>query len=186
VIGAGIAGFSVACAAAREGRSVVVIDDGPVGGGETGRSTAHPMTAFDDRYAEVQRIHGAAVAHRVAESHAVAIDSIEAILHDEGIDCGFARVDGYLFAPAGAAAALLEREQLAARRLGLAARWSGSIACRCRKWTWGRRCGFPARRRLRAVGEFLRENLDVARSDAGWGHPGEVRQPARGASRPAA
>ena len=36
VIGAGIAGVTTAYVAARENRSVVVVDDGPVGGGMTG------------------------------------------------------------------------------------------------------------------------------------------------------
>ncbi|HXG70483.1 MAG TPA: FAD-dependent oxidoreductase, partial [Gemmatimonadaceae bacterium] len=41
VIGAGIAGMTTAYLLARAGRAVVVIDDGPVGGGETSRTTAH-------------------------------------------------------------------------------------------------------------------------------------------------
>ena len=41
VVGAGIAGITTAYLLAREGKSVVVVDDGPVGGGETGRTTAH-------------------------------------------------------------------------------------------------------------------------------------------------
>src|SRR5256885_7384681 len=38
VVGAGIAGVTTAYLAAREGRHVVLIDDGPVGGGMTGRT----------------------------------------------------------------------------------------------------------------------------------------------------
>jgi glycine/D-amino acid oxidase-like deaminating enzyme len=37
IIGAGIAGLTVAYRMAGDGRSVVVLDDGPVGGGETSR-----------------------------------------------------------------------------------------------------------------------------------------------------
>ena len=39
VIGAGIAGLSVAYELARAGRSVIVLDRGPVGGGMTARTT---------------------------------------------------------------------------------------------------------------------------------------------------
>ena len=58
VIGAGIAGLTTAYELAGEGRSVVVLDDGPIGGGMTSRTTAHLATAIDDRYWEIARIHG--------------------------------------------------------------------------------------------------------------------------------
>src|SRR3569833_2261994 len=47
VVGAGIAGITTAYLLQREGRAVVVVDDGPVGGGETGRTTAHLSNALD-------------------------------------------------------------------------------------------------------------------------------------------
>ena len=50
VIGAGIAGITTAYLLARGGRRVVVLNDGPVGGGETTRTTAHLTNALDDRY----------------------------------------------------------------------------------------------------------------------------------------
>ena len=50
VVGAGIAGISIAHALAGEGLRVVVLDDGPIGGGETRRTTAHLATACDNRY----------------------------------------------------------------------------------------------------------------------------------------
>src|SRR5262245_10537904 len=58
IIGAGIAGLTTAYLLAREGRSVVVLDDGTIGGGQTQRTTAHLSNAIDDRYFEVERIHG--------------------------------------------------------------------------------------------------------------------------------
>ena len=45
VVGAGIAGLTTAYLLARERQAVVVLDDGPVGGGETGRTTAHLVNA---------------------------------------------------------------------------------------------------------------------------------------------
>ena len=41
IVGAGIAGMTTAYSLAAEGTSVVVLDDGPVGGGMTRRTTAH-------------------------------------------------------------------------------------------------------------------------------------------------
>lgn len=58
VIGAGIAGLSAAYQLARAGRSVVVLDDGPIGGGQTGRTTAHLSHAMDAHYQAIQRLHG--------------------------------------------------------------------------------------------------------------------------------
>jgi glycine/D-amino acid oxidase-like deaminating enzyme/nitrite reductase/ring-hydroxylating ferredoxin subunit len=119
VIGAGIAGLSTAYLLARYGKSVVVLDDGPVGGGQTQRTTAHLSNAIDDRYFEIERLHGAEGAKLVAESHTAAIDRIEGIVRESWIECGFRRLDGYLFLPPGESASLLDRELAAAHRAGL-------------------------------------------------------------------
>ena len=120
VVGAGIAGITTAYLLGREGLSVVVLDDGAIGGGETSRTTAHLSNAFDDRYYEIERLHGERGAQLTAGSHTAAIERIARIIADEGIDCDFERVDGYLFAPPGDPPDDLERELLAARRAGLA------------------------------------------------------------------
>src|SRR5437764_1330955 len=96
VVGAGIAGLSTAYLLARAGRSVVVLDDGPVGGGQTQRTTAHLSNAIDDRYVEIEKTHGADGSRLAAESHTAAIDRIETICAEEKIDCDFQRLDGYL------------------------------------------------------------------------------------------
>jgi glycine/D-amino acid oxidase-like deaminating enzyme len=58
VVGAGIAGPTTAYLLTREGMSVVVLDDGPVGGGEIGRTTAHLSNALDDRCYNLERLFG--------------------------------------------------------------------------------------------------------------------------------
>lgn len=97
VIGAGIAGLTAAYLLAREGRRVLVIDALGVGAGESGRTTAHFFPP-DEWYAGVRRMFGRAGARDVADSQATATAMVEAIVKLEGIDCGFERVDGYLFA----------------------------------------------------------------------------------------
>jgi glycine/D-amino acid oxidase-like deaminating enzyme/nitrite reductase/ring-hydroxylating ferredoxin subunit len=119
VVGAGIAGMTTAYLLAREGRSVLVLDDGPIGGGETGRTTAHLSNALDDRYSELERLFGTEGARLAAESHTAAIDLIEQIVCEEKIECDFERVDGYLFVPPDESSETLEDELEAARRAGL-------------------------------------------------------------------
>jgi glycine/D-amino acid oxidase-like deaminating enzyme/nitrite reductase/ring-hydroxylating ferredoxin subunit len=120
IVGAGIAGLMTAYALARAGRKVVVIDDGPIGGGETGRTTAHLVNALDDRYFEIEAMHGEAGARIAAESHTAALDRFESIIRTEGIACGFERVDGYLFLGPDDDARTLDLELAAAHRAGLA------------------------------------------------------------------
>lgn len=120
IVGAGIAGMTVAYLLGREGKSVVVVDDGPIGGGMTARTTAHLVNAIDDRYFEIERLHGEEGARLAAHSHTAAIDRIEAIVKEEAIDCEFERLDGYLFVPPGASRTVLDRELNAAQRAGLA------------------------------------------------------------------
>ncbi len=119
IVGAGIAGISCAYQLSRRGKTVVVLDDGDIAGGETGRTTAHLASAIDDRYVEIERMHGVQGARLAAESHSQAIDTIESIVYEEQIDCDFLRVDGYLFNPPGGDPKNLRQECEAAHRAGL-------------------------------------------------------------------
>jgi glycine/D-amino acid oxidase-like deaminating enzyme/nitrite reductase/ring-hydroxylating ferredoxin subunit len=119
IVGAGIAGMSTAYLLAREGKSVVVLDDGPIGGGMTERTTAHLVNALDDRYFELERLHGEEGARLAAESHTAAINAIEAIVEQEAIKCEFERLDGYLFVPPRDSKQILDDELAAIHRAGL-------------------------------------------------------------------
>ncbi|MHB8894128.1 MAG: FAD-dependent oxidoreductase [Candidatus Geothermincolia bacterium] len=119
IVGAGIAGMTIAYLLGREGRSVVVLDDGRIGGGMTERTTAHLANAIDVGYLAIEHLHGGKGAMLAARSHTAAIDRIEAIVTEEGIDCDFERLDGYLFVPRGGAQEALEREVEAVHRAGL-------------------------------------------------------------------
>src|SRR5688572_1500788 len=120
VVGAGIAGLTTAWLLSRDGRRVLVIDDGAVAGGESSRTTAHLVNALDDRFYELERLHGERGARLAAESHSAAVDAIERIMRELGIDCDFERLDGYLFDPPGTQESRLDEELAAARRAGLA------------------------------------------------------------------
>src|SRR5690606_38661494 len=94
---------------------------GPIGAGESSRSTAHLSNVIDDRFSEIEQFHGTDGIRLAAESHSAAIDRIEAIAEAEGIDCDFRRVDGYLVLADGSPESLLDDELSAARRAGLEA-----------------------------------------------------------------
>src|SRR5665811_1441846 len=119
VIGAGIAGMTTAYLLARAGRAGVLIDDGPIGGGETSRTTAHLTAALDDRYYNIEKMHGEEGARLAAESHMAAIHRIETIASMEDIDCDFQRVEGFLFLGGENTRKDLERELEATQRAGI-------------------------------------------------------------------
>lgn len=119
IVGAGIAGLTTAYLLLKDGRSVVVIDGSTIGGGQTQRTTAHLSNAIDDRYFTIERLHGAEGAAVAAESHSNAIHQIARIVNEEGIDCDFEYLDGYLFLGPDHDRDYLEREYVAAGRAGL-------------------------------------------------------------------
>ena len=120
VVGAGIAGMTVAYVLAKAGKRVIVLDDNAVGGGETGQTTAHLASAQDDYLHVLEKIHGRDGARIAYESHHAAIDLIEQIVTEERLDADFRRVDGYWFLTPDEDRSLLEKERDAAHRAGAA------------------------------------------------------------------
>ena len=119
VVGAGIAGLTTAYMLLLEGKSVAVLDNEPMGFGETEDATIHLTTALDHRYCELERLYGEQGSRLAAQSHTAALSCLEAIVAKENIDCDFERVDGFLLVPPDASPGLLERELAAAHRAGL-------------------------------------------------------------------
>ena len=125
IVGAGIAGLSVAYELANAGRSVVVIDRGPIAGGMTARTTAHLAPVCDDALSALIQVRGMEMAKLFQQSQEAAVDRIEAIVEKEKIACNFRRLNAFLF-PAlemesADARKQLDKEYEAARALGVAA-----------------------------------------------------------------
>ncbi len=96
VIGGGIAGISTAWHLLKEGREVVLLEKGHLAMDATGRTTAHLACVIDDRFTEMERIHGTGGAKLAYESHLAAIEQIDKIVAELEIDCDFQRLDAYL------------------------------------------------------------------------------------------
>ena len=119
IVGGGIAGMTAAYMLAKAGKKVAVVDDGNLGSGETGRTTAHITNALDDRYYHIEKIHGKKSSTLAAESHTAAINMVETIVRNEKIDCDFERLDGYLFLDPSDNRKSLEDELVATHRAGI-------------------------------------------------------------------
>jgi glycine/D-amino acid oxidase-like deaminating enzyme/nitrite reductase/ring-hydroxylating ferredoxin subunit len=119
IIGGGIAGMTTAYLLSKAGKKVVVIEDGYIGSGETGRTTAHITHVLDDRYYELEQIHGIQGTRIAAESHTAAIKLIESIINEENINCNFERLDGFLFLDPTDKEQSLDRELQATHRAGI-------------------------------------------------------------------
>jgi glycine/D-amino acid oxidase-like deaminating enzyme/nitrite reductase/ring-hydroxylating ferredoxin subunit len=157
IVGAGVAGLSIAYELALRGRNVAVLDRAGLASGATSRSTAHLGPVLDVGYAELERLHGSEGARLAAESHAAAVDRIERTVAVEGIRCGFERAPGYLFAPPEESGEILEREIEAARRAGLVAEMVPRAPL----------AGFDTGRAIRFPGQA---QIDPARYAAGLAH----------------
>jgi glycine/D-amino acid oxidase-like deaminating enzyme/nitrite reductase/ring-hydroxylating ferredoxin subunit len=123
VVGGGIAGVTTAYLLLKSGRSVAIVEDGYIGSGETGRTTAHIVNALDDRYYILEELFGEDGAKLAAESHTTAISQIEQIVVEENINCDFERLDGYLFLHQSDTIESLQKELEATQRAGIKTEW---------------------------------------------------------------
>lgn len=119
IVGGGIAGVTTAYLISKSGKSVALLEDGYIGSGETGRTTAHITHALDDRYYNIEKNHGTDSAKIAAASHTSAIDFIDRTVREEGIDCAFSRLNGYLFLDPTDNKSSLDKEIAALRNAGI-------------------------------------------------------------------
>jgi glycine/D-amino acid oxidase-like deaminating enzyme/nitrite reductase/ring-hydroxylating ferredoxin subunit len=119
IVGGGIAGMTVAYCLCKSGKKVVLVEDGFIGSGETGRTTAHIVNALDDFYTNIESHFGEEGAKLAAQSHTAAIDFVEQVVKENNINCQFRRVDGYLFLHETDDRKTLDDELDATRRAGI-------------------------------------------------------------------
>ncbi|MDW0323964.1 MAG: FAD-dependent oxidoreductase, partial [Nitrososphaeraceae archaeon] len=119
IVGGGIAGVTTAFLVSRMGKRVALLEDGYIGSGETGRTTAHITHALDDRYYSLAKKHGENGAKLAAESHTAAMEFIGRLVREESIDCGYERLNGYLFLDTNDKKSTLEKELNALKNAGI-------------------------------------------------------------------
>lgn len=116
VVGGGITGVTTALLLARAGKRVALLEARRIGSGVTGGTTAHLTEAVDARYHELEKQFGRDAARLVRASSRDAIEQIGRLA--SGRECGFERVDGYLFTEDDEQLQQLEAELAAAERAG--------------------------------------------------------------------
>src|SRR5437870_9823803 len=95
IVGGGVTGLTTAVLLAEAGKRVALLESRELGAGVTGCSTAHLTEAVDTRYHELESKFGREAARLVRASSRDAIETIAALSSNH--ECGFQRVNGYLF-----------------------------------------------------------------------------------------
>src|SRR5438445_241403 len=80
IVGGGIVGLMSAYTLVKNGKSVAVVDQGVIAGGQSARTTGHLTWVLDDHFQDLEKLFGENGSKLAAESHAAAIDYIEKII----------------------------------------------------------------------------------------------------------
>lgn len=102
-------------------RQIILIDDGEICSGETGRTTAHIQVEYDDYYYAIADMFGDHIARLVCQSNHDAINFIEHVSQRENIECEFERLPGYLIPARNSdIKEIIEKEYKASAQAGMA------------------------------------------------------------------
>ena len=121
VVGAGIAGISVAAELMRTGRSVALLEADRIAAGVTGGTTAKVSALHGQIYHHLTQRLGAQAARDYATSQNLAMEHVAASVARLDVDCDLERQPAYVFTESEAEVAGLRDEADAARRAGLPA-----------------------------------------------------------------
>lgn len=91
VVGAGFTGLSAALALSRRGASVAVLEAGRILGEASGRNGGQCNNGLPHDFAALVSRFGSARAAAYYRAYGAAVDTVERIVREEGIDCGFVR-----------------------------------------------------------------------------------------------
>ena len=97
IIGGGYTGLSAARTLAKQGSRVVVLEAETIGWGASSRNGGMTLTGLKVSMEEIVKLYGRDAACQLFQCSLESIDTVEQIVKDEKIDCGFAR-RGHLLA----------------------------------------------------------------------------------------
>ena len=121
VVGAGIAGLTVASLLARDGSSVALLEGDRVGRGTTGHTTGKITSQHGLIYRELVDSHGEERAAAYGQANEEAIRHVAKTVEELDIDCSFRRLPAYVYTTDPRRRVDLEAEAAAAQGLGLPA-----------------------------------------------------------------
>ncbi|WML38429.1 FAD-dependent oxidoreductase [Neobacillus sp. OS1-2] len=98
VVGAGITGITAAYLLSKEGLKVAILEAGGVLNGTTGHTTAKLTAQHGMIYDEFIQHFGPEKARLYFESHMNAIQFVETMVKENGIDCDYSKEDAYIYA----------------------------------------------------------------------------------------
>jgi len=91
VIGGGFTGLSAALALSRRGAKTVLVEAGRVGGEASGRNGGHCNSGLASDFRAVAGRLGLPLARTLYRAYDAAVDTVERIIREQGIDCDFKR-----------------------------------------------------------------------------------------------
>ncbi len=91
IIGGGYTGLSAALTLAKRGAKVIVLEAETIGWGASSRNGGMVLTGLKLGMRTIQKRYGRELARRLFQYSLDSIDTVEQIIKEENIDCGFAR-----------------------------------------------------------------------------------------------
>lgn len=124
VLGAGIAGLTTALLLKSAGLRVAVVEADGICRATTGHTTAKVSAQHGLIYDMLNSKFGEDGARAYAAANMAALDLIERLVREHGIDCGWERRPAYAYAEQDSQVSQIEREVEAAQKAGLPARFT--------------------------------------------------------------
>jgi glycine/D-amino acid oxidase-like deaminating enzyme len=128
IVGGGITGLTCAYLLKRSGLSVAVLEKNTVGSGTSGGTTGKVTSQHGLIYAELSERFGQETVRTYADANQTAIDRIEQVIKQEKIDCGWRRVDNYVYTADLNKIPQFKAEAKAAKSLGLPASFETKLS----------------------------------------------------------